>query len=151
MCLLGRAANIFPLSYLCNQFRTVKITGTSQTVMWFAGLRGAIAFALALNLKGYYPHYQSIITMTLVVILFTVFIFGGGMLPLLKLLKNVTVQTDKAAIIQDVDDKVGLLKRYRTWPFYYRSPYPFTRKSLPVILESRLDLIYRALLGGFQN
>lgn len=46
-CLLGRVANIFPLSWLANLFRHQrKIPINMQVVMWFAGLRGAIAFAL---------------------------------------------------------------------------------------------------------
>lgn len=45
-CLLGRVANIFPLSFFANCFRKKKIPLNMQVVMWFAGLRGAIAFAL---------------------------------------------------------------------------------------------------------
>lgn len=45
-CLIGRVANIFPLSYLANFGRKQKIPFKMQVVMWFAGLRGAIAFAL---------------------------------------------------------------------------------------------------------
>lgn len=51
LCLLGRACNIFPLSFLMNHFREHKITGRMQMVMWFSGLRGAIAFALSLHLE----------------------------------------------------------------------------------------------------
>jgi NhaP-type Na+/H+ or K+/H+ antiporter len=39
--------NIVPLSLIVNQFRTTKISFTMQFVLWFAGLRGIIAFALA--------------------------------------------------------------------------------------------------------
>lgn len=45
-CLLGRVANIFPLSFIANWGRKEKIPLKMQVVMWFAGLRGAIAFAL---------------------------------------------------------------------------------------------------------
>lgn len=40
LCLLGRAANIFPLAWLVNKFREHKITNKMQFVMWFSGLRG---------------------------------------------------------------------------------------------------------------
>ena len=48
-CLVGRAVNIFGLSALANLGRGKgkSIPGNMQVVMWFAGLRGAIAFALA--------------------------------------------------------------------------------------------------------
>jgi solute carrier family 9 (sodium/hydrogen exchanger), member 8 len=109
MCLLGRAANIFPLSFLCNKFRSVKISGTSQIVLWFTGLRGAVAFALALNLKGYSTHYQNIVTMTLVVTLFTTFIFGGGTWPLLKLLKKLHLESGDVNMIQNMEETVSTI------------------------------------------
>lgn len=51
-CLVGRALNIFPLSFLANvcRERSQKITAKTQAVLWFAGLRGAIAFALSENM-----------------------------------------------------------------------------------------------------
>lgn len=45
-CLIARFVNIFPLSYFANMGRNVKISYKMQSVMWFAGLRGAISFAL---------------------------------------------------------------------------------------------------------
>lgn len=48
-----RAANIFPLSFLVNEYRgEAKISAKNQFIMWFSGLRGAIAFALSLNFPG---------------------------------------------------------------------------------------------------
>ena len=46
VCLLSRVFNIYPLSFLANLFRTRAIPLKMQSVMWFAGLRGAISFAL---------------------------------------------------------------------------------------------------------
>lgn len=45
-CLFARIFNIFPLSYMANWGRNQVIPFKMQVVMWFAGLRGAIAFAL---------------------------------------------------------------------------------------------------------
>lgn len=55
-CFLGRFMNIFPLSFvanLCRQKGSNHISIKMQTVLWFAGLRGAIAFALAMTMPGY--------------------------------------------------------------------------------------------------
>ena len=51
-CLVGRAFNTFPISALANVTRAVKIPARMQFVIWFAGLRGAIAFALSQNMPG---------------------------------------------------------------------------------------------------
>ncbi len=37
LILVGRAANIFPLSFLVNRFRSVKISSRMQFIMWFSG------------------------------------------------------------------------------------------------------------------
>lgn len=45
----GRALNIYPLSFLLNLGRKTKITWNLQHMMFLSGLRGAIAFALAIR------------------------------------------------------------------------------------------------------
>ena len=95
-CLLGRALNIFPLSAIANLcrsggsgmdrsrrsgYRAVtssgdrKITFQMQCVLWFAGLRGAIAFALAVNMPG--PNREVYATVTLSICIFTTVVCGG--------------------------------------------------------------------------
>lgn len=88
MCLIGRAANIFPLSILLNYFREHKITKKMQFVMWFSGLRGAIAFALALNLDLPEETRHVIVTSTLILVLFTTLVLGGSTMPLMKFLNG---------------------------------------------------------------
>jgi solute carrier family 9 (sodium/hydrogen exchanger), member 8 len=46
ICLIARMFNVFPLSMMANLGRTRIISRKMQCVMWFAGLRGAISFAL---------------------------------------------------------------------------------------------------------
>ena len=60
---------------------------------FYPGLRGAIAFALALNLEEYVKekifteeNYHYVVTTTLVIVLFTIVFLGGSTLPLLKVL-----------------------------------------------------------------
>lgn len=76
-CLVGRLFNIFPLSYLANTCRgdDEKIPVKMQCVLWFAGLRGAIAFALAVNMPG--SHADIYATSTLFICIFTTVICGG--------------------------------------------------------------------------
>jgi solute carrier family 9 (sodium/hydrogen exchanger), member 8 len=86
LCLASRAVNIFPLSYALNYFREHKITKRMQFIMWFSGLRGAIAFALSLNLNYSNETRHVIVTTTLILVLFTTIVLGGSTLPLMKFL-----------------------------------------------------------------
>jgi sodium/hydrogen exchanger 8 len=94
LILIGRAANIFPLSFLVNRFRAVQISPRMQFVMWFSGLRGAIAYALALNLQESVGDFASpetirvLDTATLIIVLFTIVGLGASTLPLLKFLSK---------------------------------------------------------------
>ena len=76
-CVLARAAHIFPLTWLCNLCRRPnnKIPKQMQFVLWFVGLRGAIAFALAENMPG--PNKQSYVANTLFICIFTTVVCGG--------------------------------------------------------------------------
>lgn len=86
--LLGRALNIFPLAYVCNRFRAHQITKKMMVIMWFSGLRGAIAYALSLHLEFKEETRKVLVTTTLVVVLFTTIILGGGTMPLMKYLER---------------------------------------------------------------
>jgi len=86
-----RAFNIFPLSWILNRYRADKISMKNQFIMWFSGLRGAIAFALSLNFPTQGTDggevRRAIISTTLSIVLFTVIVLGGGTMPLLRLLR----------------------------------------------------------------
>uniref|UniRef100_A0A671N8S6 Sodium/hydrogen exchanger n=1 Tax=Sinocyclocheilus anshuiensis TaxID=1608454 RepID=A0A671N8S6_9TELE len=74
---LGRAANIYPLSFLLNLGRKYKISSNFQHMMMFAGLRGAMTFALSIRDTATYAR-QMMFSTTLLVVFFTVWICGGG-------------------------------------------------------------------------
>merc|ERR1719232_2079747 len=90
LILLGRALNIFPLSLLCNKFRSHQITKKMMVIMWFSGLRGAIAHALSLHLEFDEEIRKVLVTTTLIVVLFTTIVLGGGTMPLMKYLERRT-------------------------------------------------------------
>ena len=74
VCLVARALNTFPLCTLANLCgRKTKILPKDMVVIWFSGLRGAIAFALALNVTTTEnPEHAAIIkSSTLFTVLFT--------------------------------------------------------------------------------
>lgn len=75
-CLFARAAHVYPLSAWLNRNAKDPITKNQQHMLWFSGLRGAVAFALASSFPG--EHKEYIIATTMVIVLVTVFIMGGG-------------------------------------------------------------------------
>ncbi|CAF0728350.1 unnamed protein product [Brachionus calyciflorus] len=113
MCLLGRACNIFPLSFLLNYFREHKITKKMQFIMWFSGLRGAIAFALSLNLPLDDETRHVIVTTTLILVLFTTLVLGGSTLPLMKFLNSNNRRQRKKFIFmsktKEMDEAIELI------------------------------------------
>ncbi|KAJ3587879.1 hypothetical protein NHX12_011474 [Muraenolepis orangiensis] len=74
---IGRAINIYPLSLLLNLGRRNKIHSNFQHMMMFAGLRGAMTFALSIRDTATYAR-QMMFTTTLLVVFFTVWVCGGG-------------------------------------------------------------------------
>ncbi|XP_061049568.1 sodium/hydrogen exchanger 9 [Eubalaena glacialis] len=92
---VARACNIYPLSFLLNLGRKHKIPWNFQHMMMFSGLRGAIAFALAIRNTGSQPK-QMMFTTTLLLVFFTVWVFGGGTTPMLTWLQiRVAVDPDE--------------------------------------------------------
>ncbi|KAG7382753.1 Sodium/hydrogen exchanger 3 [Phytophthora pseudosyringae] len=87
-CAVARFFNIFPLLKLsnCTRESSDRIPAKHISVMWFVGLRGSIAFALAKNwnyIGRYGSHRQLVESTTLVVVLFTTIVIGGLTGPLL--------------------------------------------------------------------
>jgi len=79
---LGRFLNIYPLSAILNLGRTVRISGNIQHTMMFSGLRGAIAFALAIR-NTVTESRQMILSTTLLIVIITVIVNGGSTMSVL--------------------------------------------------------------------
>ncbi|KAJ6821962.1 sodium/hydrogen exchanger 2-like [Iris pallida] len=95
LVLVGRAAFVFPLSFLSNLAKKSpreKITFNQQVTIWWAGLmRGAVSIALAYNQFTRAGHTQlpgnaMMITSTITVVLFSTVVFGLLTKPLINLL-----------------------------------------------------------------
>ncbi|CAN0897565.1 Sodium/hydrogen exchanger 2 [Linum grandiflorum] len=95
LVLVGRAAFVFPLSFLSNLSKKSandKINIKQQIVIWWAGLmRGAVSMALAYNkfTSGGHTHLRGnaiLITSTIIVVLFSTVVFGLMTQPLIRFL-----------------------------------------------------------------
>ncbi|KAH9111334.1 hypothetical protein LEN26_009082 [Aphanomyces euteiches] len=102
-CLVSRLFNIYPLSWLANWKRKEKVSMQMQTVLWFAGLRGAMAFALSQDMPG--ANRDLYTTTTLSVVIFTTIVCGGLTEPLLKKTK-LKIDEDE---LDEFDEEYGLI------------------------------------------
>ncbi|GAB1605902.1 sodium/hydrogen exchanger 9-like isoform X4 [Argonauta hians] len=84
--IIARFANVYPLSYLLNLGRKNKISFAVQHMMMFAGLRGAIAFALAIRNTSTAAR-QYMVSAIIMVVLVTVIVCGSMTTPMLQWLK----------------------------------------------------------------
>ncbi|XP_020689837.1 sodium/hydrogen exchanger 6 isoform X1 [Dendrobium catenatum] len=90
---VARAANVFSCACLVNLVRPThrQIPMKHQKALWYSGLRGAMAFALALQSVHDLPegHGQTIFTATTAIVVLTVLLIGGSTGTLLEKLEVV--------------------------------------------------------------
>ncbi|KAL6197778.1 hypothetical protein ACLB2K_027572 [Fragaria x ananassa] len=90
---VARAANVFSCAYLVNLSRPAhrQIPVKHQKALWYSGLRGAMAFALALQSVHDLPegHGQTIFTATTAIVVLTVLLIGGSTGTMLEALQVV--------------------------------------------------------------
>ncbi|KAK0180515.1 hypothetical protein PV327_006145 [Microctonus hyperodae] len=84
--LIGRAANVYPLSFILNLARKPKISMNFQHMLFCAGLRGAMSFALAIRNTVSHAR-QSMLTMTSLIVILTVIFQGGATMQFLSWFK----------------------------------------------------------------
>lgn len=56
--------------------------------MWFSGLRGAVAYALAMHLNFGSETRHVIVTTTLLIVLLTIVVIGGSTMPMMRYLER---------------------------------------------------------------
>ncbi|XP_058044431.1 sodium/hydrogen exchanger 9 [Ahaetulla prasina] len=134
---VARACNIYPISFILNLGRKQKIPKNFQHMMMFSGLRGAIAFALAIRDTESQPE-QMMFTTTLLIVFFTVWVLGGGTTSMLAWLQiRVGIDPDEDQRIETATQAANNLDKSTTkaesaWLF--RIWYGFDHKYLKPIL-----------------
>ncbi|KAK6485397.1 sodium/hydrogen exchanger 2-like [Huso huso] len=85
-CFVWRGLGVLVLAQIINNFRTIPFTFKDQFSMAYGGLRGAICFSLAFLLPHTFPRRNLFTTAAIAVIIFTVFIQGITIRPLIDYL-----------------------------------------------------------------
>ena len=85
---LGRAVAIYPVCALFSRSR-LKVDRRHQHILFWGGLRGALALALALALPDDLPQRDTIVSISFAVVAFSVFAQGLTITPLLRFLGQI--------------------------------------------------------------
>ncbi|XP_068733044.1 sodium/hydrogen exchanger 6-like isoform X1 [Montipora capricornis] len=151
---LGRLCNVYPLSFLLNLGRRNKINYNFQHMMVFAGLRGAVAFALAMRNTGSVPR-QMMLTSVLIVVLVTVIINGGATMSVLTLLKiRVGVDPEEedkkstfVSVSTEEDDSLRSRQVHYERAWLFRIWYDFDVKFMKPIFTNHGQPLTQTLPG----
>lgn len=110
---VARAANVFPCAYLVNLIRPIsrQIPMKHQKALWFSGLRGAMAFALALQATHDLPgnHGRTIFTATIAIVILTVLLIGGSTSTMLEALEVTGDSNNPAALGENLEEEIEYL------------------------------------------
>jgi CPA1 family monovalent cation:H+ antiporter len=83
LVLLARAVAVYPCCAVFGH-SLLRVKGTHQFILFWGGLRGALALALAEGLPDSVPGRETIISVTFAVVAFSIFVQGLSMTPLLR-------------------------------------------------------------------
>ncbi|XP_007555645.1 sodium/hydrogen exchanger 9 [Poecilia formosa] len=125
---ISRACNIYPLSFLINLGRTKKISRNFQHFMVFAGLRGAVSFSLAVRDTSTEAR-RTILTTTLLLIGFTVWVLGAAADPLLSHL-DLREEEETDGNLQDVSSEVDTKRQDTSQSLWYRLDHQYLKPLL---------------------
>lgn len=95
LILVGRALNVYPLSWVVNRYTDIKVSRKIQHALWAAGIRGAMAFVCAKGFPDTKGNQAVVETTTMMVVLATLFGFGTTTIPILEYL-GIQVRADSA-------------------------------------------------------
>ncbi|XP_052783462.1 sodium/hydrogen exchanger 9-like isoform X3 [Mya arenaria] len=109
--IIARAINVYPLSALLNLGRRNKIPVNLMHMMLFSGLRGAIAYALAIRNTSTEAR-KHMLSATMMIVLVTVILCGGFVTPVLQLLKiRVGVEDEEPHTEQSADVRTAMTRQ----------------------------------------
>ncbi|KAM8883425.1 sodium/hydrogen exchanger 3.1 [Synchiropus picturatus] len=105
--LVYRIIGVFFLTFILNKFRLVPLEVIDQIIMSYGGLRGAVAYGLAVMLdENKIKEKNLMVSTTLIVVYFTVILQGVTMKPLVKWLKVKTAAISEVTLIEKVQNKM---------------------------------------------
>nr|XP_061802529.1 sodium/hydrogen exchanger 2-like [Nerophis lumbriciformis] len=123
--LLWRGIGILVLSQIVNPFRTIHFTFKDQFGLAYGGVRGAICFALAFTLPETINRKNLFVTASIAIIIFTVFIQGISIRPIIEYINIRRTNKDLGTINVEIHNRVmehivcGIEDLCGQWSHYY--------------------------------
>ncbi|MEO5342902.1 MAG: cation:proton antiporter [Gammaproteobacteria bacterium SHHR-1] len=118
LVLLARAAGLYSLVPLTTRlFRLPPVSRHEQHIMWWGGLKGGLAIAIALSIPEQVAAREMLISLTLGVVLFTLLVNAPSIRPLMRYLGMDRLGPDEQAEIQQAKELVRDSARQRLREF----------------------------------
>uniref|UniRef100_A0AAX7TSK1 Sodium/hydrogen exchanger n=1 Tax=Astatotilapia calliptera TaxID=8154 RepID=A0AAX7TSK1_ASTCA len=106
-----RFIGVFFLQWILNRYRLVPVELIDMVIMSYGGLRGAVAYGLAVLLdEKKIKEKNLMICTTLIVVYFTVILQGITMKPLVMWLKVKRAAVTEVSLLEKITNKVNLIK-----------------------------------------
>jgi CPA1 family monovalent cation:H+ antiporter len=106
--LITRAFVIYGFTFFNNRLTQADIDLGTQTMLWWSGLRGGVALALALSVPTDLPERRTILVAVFGVVFFTVLLQGLTAKPLLKALKLVSDHPLRDRYLEIISRQIAL-------------------------------------------
>ena len=108
--LVTRIIGVYGLGFVSNAITQVDMTWRDQTVLWWGGLRGSVAIALALSVPTVLEEREAIIATVFGVVLFTLLVQGLTIKPLLSRLNLIGEQNQRQVYSEAIARRAALCR-----------------------------------------
>ncbi|RNA14047.1 putative Na(+) H(+) antiporter nhx-9 isoform X1, partial [Brachionus plicatilis] len=148
-CSFYRIIGVLIFANIANRWRLLELKLTDMLIMSYGGIRGAVAFALALILdESKIPRKKEFVTATIAVVFFTVFVQGTTIGPIVKYFKIKRKEIEEPTMsakltnrlidhimscledIAGVNGKHSLRDKIRNFDRFYIKPFLLREKFL---------------------
>ncbi|TMS17632.1 Sodium/hydrogen exchanger 2 [Larimichthys crocea] len=156
LCLAWRATGVLLLTAVVNKLRRNTVTFRDQFIIAYGGLRGAICFSLVFLIDDF-PKKRLFITTTIVVILFTVFVQGMTIKPLVELLDVKRKKRALPTVSEEIHSRLidhllaGIEDVVGYWGQHYWKDREDPRSHSRPLLPEEMDSIRRILSRNLQT
>ena len=104
-CLIVRFIGVYSFTFILNKFRVKPINLQEQFIMAYGGLRGAVGFSLVISLqRQIVPSADMLVSTTLIVVMFTIWLQGSTIKPLVNILKIDKENDDQKYLMEELND-----------------------------------------------